>query len=116
MRAVLDEWVRTMKFREVVALVAVLVAGIVGVFAIYTWGWHDRTTSGGESGRLARAYADVVQRDFPAWHIRDVSHIDRGVWRVRSQRRGETRCFLPDVDRFKRLGKDDYEGVTPVAC
>jgi hypothetical protein len=54
-----------MKFGGMVALVAVLVAGIVGVFAIYTWGWHDRMTNDSEDAPLAHAYADVSSATFP---------------------------------------------------
>jgi hypothetical protein len=89
------------------AIASLFLACGVALFGIYTFGWRENDDVG-SGASLAHAYAGAIERDFPAWHVTRFRHVGERVWKVSAKRRGETRCLLLDVDRFKRNGKDDY--------
>jgi hypothetical protein len=99
------------------ATVVVLVAGAVAVFAI--WTFRDDEARSGDDVALARAYAGIIAHDTGAVRIEGVSHVGDDVWKVTGKARatGAIKCLLIDLSRFRRLGKDDYEGIFPaVPC
>jgi len=100
--------------------ITVLVAGALGGFAIYTFGWHNTST-----GERATARADAA--DLAAFvgcggcYVGDVSRLAPQIWRVRLEGwkgatylPASTRCYDLHLDQF-RLGTNPA-GYVLVAC
>lgn len=99
-------------------IVCVFVAGAVAAFAIWTFGDDDDGGTGSDAA-LARAYAGIIAHDSGKARIESVTRVSGDVWKVRAkgQVTGTVSCLLLDLSRFRRIGKDDYEGIFPaVPC
>ncbi len=114
-----------MSWRGVIAL-AVVVAGLLGAFAIYTWGW--RSDAGNDRRRVDAYGAEVARLTCGEVEciVIDSRTVGPKIWQVEiTAPEGPNRCFNIDLDRFRHRIRprarpagvaDELEGVGSVAC
>ena len=96
--------------------VLVIVAGTVAAFAVWTYG-EDGDTGTGSDAALARAYAGIIAHDVGDARVESVTRVSGDVWKMKAASGGVVKCLLIDLSRFRRNGKNDYEGIVPaVPC
>lgn len=99
--------------------VLAVVAGAVGGFAVYTFGWNDESDDG-ERAR-ARAYAEQIacyERDPSKQPCRTVNAVERvgpGLWRV-DVGMSDRICVQVDLDEFEFTSDGVFKGIGPGAC
>jgi hypothetical protein len=103
--------------------VLVLVAGALGAFAIYAWGIRESSESD-ERHRAAVFASELESACQGACHIRDLTQLTKGVWRLRLNNATRTRlyaCLAIHLDEFRPpIGGSrrfiDFEGIASIAC
>jgi hypothetical protein len=99
------------------AIVLVVVAGLLGAFAIYTWGWRTRDGVSSREQERARVFARELfcaGKRCGAYSDAKVERIAPGIWRVDFGRA----CLAVDVQRFAGVLTADRNpaGVGVVPC
>ncbi len=103
--------------------VAVLVAGALGAFAIYTFGWRNSSSS--EERAKARADAEEVlsyikrlpSRGCVGCRVGEVKRVAPQIWRVRLEDRNGApfQCFNIHLDKYQ-LATNHTAGIVRVVC
>jgi hypothetical protein len=114
--------------RWVLAIVLVLVLGLVGAFAVYTFGWRDDD----DADERTRALIAIEELRIeaacfpPACDAENVEQLAPQIWRVEFLRRetanqlADRACYAIHLDRFRVLGIDrsgnDVRGLARITC
>jgi hypothetical protein len=97
--------------------VALVVAGAVAAFAIYTWGRHNNSAAA-EDQTQVRAYANqLATLCDPACEPVNLRPIAPGVWKLNQRNsEGERVCLDIIVDEFRALDDGSFTGVVRIRC
>lgn len=100
-------------------IVALVVAGAVAGFAIYTWGWRDEgKPSLAEERARAQTFADelVTLCEPSDCAIESLTRIGPNLWKLRASESGKPLCVTIHVDVFRPLSGGKFTGYAPTTC
>jgi hypothetical protein len=100
--------------------VALVAAGAVAGFAIFTWGWRDDRSAAEEDQAPARALAYANELGAlcdPACEPVSLRPIAPGVWKLNQRNsEGERVCLDIIVDDFRALADGGFTGAVRIRC
>jgi hypothetical protein len=99
-------------------IVALIVAGAVAGFAIYTWGWREeeKPSLADEQARARAAADEIAASCDPTCTVESLTRIGPELWKLEAVENGRRSCVTIHVDVFRPLSGGKFTGYAATRC